>query len=259
MNRLETTLNTLQSAGRKAFIPFTMAGDGGEAQTLDMLHGLVDAGADILELGMPFTDPMADGPIIQAAGLRALANGMSLVGVLDIVQQFRSRNKITPLILMGYYNPILAYGEDRLCNNCNSLGIDGLIAVDVPPEEGGELFQKLQQKSIAFIRFLTPTTPPQRLPMITAQANGFLYYVSVAGVTGKQQANVDTVAGHLTQIRPYITMPVMAGFGIKTPEDAAAMAAATDGVVVGSALVEACHQDGVGTALALAKALRSAL
>ncbi len=237
MNRIEEKFKALKAAGKKAFVTFCMAGDPDAKTSLEALHALAKS-ADILEIGMPFTDPMADGPVIQAAGLRALKGGMSLKGVLSIVQQFRSSNKITPIVLMGYFNPILQYGIDKFVNDCSDLGVDGFIIVDVPPEEADEISPKVQQKNMSFIRLLTPTTDEARLSKILPNASGFLYYVSVAGVTGAGAADPAKVGAHIAAIKAKTDLPVVAGFGIKTPQDAAHMSKIADGIVVGSALVE---------------------
>lgn len=237
MNRIEKTFAALQTAGRKALITFTMAGDPEEATSLAILERLAKS-ADILEIGMPFTDPMADGPAIQAAGLRALAGGMSLKNTLGIVQQFRSKNSVTPIVLMGYFNPILQYGIDKFVNDCKELGVDGLIVVDIPPEEADEIAPKAQQKGLSLIRLLTPTTDESRLQKILQGASGFLYYVSITGVTGTASADPAKVGAHIAAIKKHTGLPIVAGFGIKTPADAATMALIADGVVVGSALVQ---------------------
>jgi len=266
MNRLEKTFANAKDEGRKALVTFTMAGDPDAETSLNILLELAKS-ADILEIGMPFTDPMADGPAIQAAGLRSLAKGGSLRETLLLAQKFRSKNSDTPIILMGYINPILAFGGDNFINKCSKIGIDGLIIVDVPPEEADEVAPKVQQKNMAFIRLLTPTTDAARLPKILANASGFLYYVSVAGVTGSAAANPAKAGAHIAEIKKHTDLPVVAGFGIKTPEDAAAMAKMADGVVVGSALVQqiATTQDHKALpdmlgrqAAALAKALKPA-
>lgn len=237
MNRIDKTFAALKAAGRKALVTFTMAGDPDEKTSLAILERLAES-ADILEIGMPFTDPMADGPAIQAAGLRALAGGMTLARTLGIVQHFRSKNSDTPIVLMGYFNPVLFYGIDKFINDCSKLGVDGLIIVDIPPEESDEIAPKAQQKNISFIRLLTPTTDEARLGKVLKDASGFLYYVSIAGVTGTASADPAKVGAHIATIRKHTDIPVIAGFGIKTPEDAAAMAQIADGVVVGSALVQ---------------------
>lgn len=248
MNRIDQTFATLKGEGRKALITFTMAGDPDTETSLEILHRLAE-NADILEIGMPFTDPMADGPAIQAAGLRALAGGMSLKGTLDIVQKFRSKNTQTPIVLMGYFNPILSYGPDKFINDCSNLSVDGLIIVDLPPEEADEMAPKAQQKNIAFVRLLTPTTDTTRLGAVLKDASGFLYYVSIAGITGTASADPARVGAHIAEIRRSTDIPIIAGFGIKTPADAAAMAAIADGVVVGSALVQTVADNAADPAL----------
>lgn len=265
MSRIDKTFATLKEKGRKALITFTMAGDPDEATSVGILEELAKS-ADILEIGMPFTDPMADGPAIQAAGLRALGKGMTLKGVLKIVQQFRSKNDGTPIVLMGYFNPILHYGIDKFANDCSDLGVDGLIIVDIPPEEADEIAPVLQQKNINLIRLLTPTTDKARLSKILQGAGGFLYYVSITGVTGTASADPARVGAHIAEIKKSTDLPVVAGFGIKTPEDAAKMAGLADGVVIGSALVQ-CVAEAKDTsplakiaeqAQALLKAVRAA-
>lgn len=237
MNRIDQTFSTLKAEGRKALITFTMGGDPDPAASLDILHSLAES-ADIIEIGMPFTDPMADGPAIQAAGLRALDSGMTLKGIFDLVQQFRSKNNQTPIVLMGYFNPILHYGIDKFSTDCKEMGIDGLIVVDIPPEEAGEIAPMLQQTDIKLIRLLTPTTDEARLGKILQGAGGFLYYVSINGITGTASADPAIVGAHIAQMRKATDIPIVAGFGIRTPADAKAMSAAADGVVVGSALVQ---------------------
>lgn len=243
MNRLESTFQRLKSEGRKALITFTMAGDPDEGKSLAVLQELATSGADVLEIGMPFTDPMADGPAIQAAGIRALDGGMTLGGTLKIVQQFRSKNSTVPIVLMGYFNPILSYGVDKFVNDCSSFGVDGLIIVDIPPEEAPEILPKVQQKNLSFIRLLTPTTDAARLTKILPQASGFLYYVSIAGITGTKSADSAAVERHIAEIRKSTDLPIVVGFGIKSPEDAARFAAFADGVVVGSAIVQNIEQN----------------
>ncbi len=265
MNRIDQTFAKLKAEGRKALITFTMAGDPDAKTSLAILEKLAES-ADILEIGMPFTDPMADGPAIQAAGLRALKSGMSIAGVLKIVQQFRSKNQDTPIVLMGYFNPILHYGVDKFANDCNVLGVDGVIIVDIPPEESDEIAPVLQQKNLNLIRLLTPTTDASRLAKILHGAGGFLYYVSITGVTGTATADPVRVGAHIKDIKQSTALPVVAGFGIKTAEDAQNMVKIADGVVVGSALVqsvaEAAGADPVAKidqqAKSLAKALRAA-
>ena len=266
MNRLDQTFSTLLHQGRKALVTYTMAGDPTPETSLAVLHELAKS-ADVLEIGMPFTDPMADGPAIQAAGLRALDQGMSVHATFELVQQFRSKNSDTPIVLMGYFNPVLAYGIEKFINDCNVIGIDGLIIVDIPPEEGEELVPKAQQKDISFIRLLTPTTDAARLQTVLKDASGFLYYVSIAGITGTASADPARAGAHIAEIKKATNLPIVAGFGIKTPEDARAMSVVADGVVVGSALVQTVAELAADPALPakigaqaaeLAKAIRPA-
>ncbi len=237
MNRLDATFAKLKEQGRKALVTYVMAGDPNPDMSMDIVHALAKS-ADIIELGMPFSDPMADGPAIQAAGLRALDQGVTMVKVLEFVQQFRSKNSDTPIVLMGYFNPILKYGITKFMNDCKDLGVDGLIVVDIPPEEGNEIVPEAQQNDLRFIRLLTPTTDEARLKTVLKDASGFLYYVSIAGITGTASADPAKVGQHLTQIKRGTDLPIVVGFGIKTPEDARSMASVADGVVVGSALVQ---------------------
>lgn len=264
MTRLNKTFERLKSEGRKALVTFTMAGDPDAATSLEILNGIVESGADIIEIGIPFSDPMADGPAIQAAGLRALDGGMTLPGVLKIVQQFRSKNFDTPIILMGYFNPVLIYGIDKFMNDCKEFGVDGLIIVDIPPEEADEILPKAQQNSIDLIRLIAPTSDPARIAKILQGASGFLYYVSVMGITGTKTADSRAVEAHISQIREQTNLPIVIGFGIKTPEDAAKFAPLGDGVVVGSAIVQNIEQNQNDTGLpsiisTQVKALRNAV
>jgi tryptophan synthase alpha chain len=236
-NRLDQTFAALKAQGRKALVTYSMAGDPNPVTSLAVLHELAKS-ADVLEIGMPFTDPMADGPAIQAAGLRALDQGMSVRATFELVQQFRSKNSDTPIVLMGYFNPVLTYGIEKFMSDCKDIGIDGLIIVDIPPEEGIEIVPKAQQNDIRFIRLLTPTTDAARLQTVLKDASGFLYYVSIAGITGTASADPAKVGKHIAEIKKGTDLPIVAGFGIKTPEDARAMSAIADGVVVGSALVQ---------------------
>lgn len=242
MNRLDKTFAALKSQGRKALTSYIMAGDPTPDASLKILEELAKS-VDILEIGMPFSDPMADGPTVQAAGLRALAQGMSLCATFELVQKFRSKNPETPIVLMGYLNPILKYGVEKFINDCNDFEIDGLIVADLPPEEDDGIFEKAQQKNIHLIRLLAPTTTPERLAKILPTAGGFLYYVSITGVTGTATADPQAVGKHIAQIKQSTDLPVLAGFGIKTPEDAAAIGAISDGVIVGSALIETINAD----------------
>ncbi len=238
MNRIETIFEKLKSEGRKALVTFITAGDPDAAKSASILAALPGSGADIIEIGMPFTDPMADGPAIQAAGLRALEAGANMKQTLKMVQDFRSKNTDTPIVLMGYMNPVLAYGPDAFMKDAAAAGVDGLILVDLPPEEADELAPLAQQNGLHIIRLVTPTTDEARLQTVLNGAGGFLYYVSITGVTGTKSANVDEVGAHIKEIKKTTNLPVVAGFGIKTPEDASAMSAIADGIVVGSAIVE---------------------
>lgn len=218
---------------------FITAGDPDHATSLAILKGLPTAGADIIELGMPFTDPMADGPAVQAAGLRALKSGETLTKTLDLVQAFRAGDDRTPIILMGYYNPIYVYGVERFLADARAAGVDGLIAVDLPPEEDDELCLPALQAGLAFIRLATPTTDDKRLPKVLQNTKGFVYYVSITGVTGAATPDFSKVASAVARIKRHTALPVAVGFGVKTPDHAAAVAACADAVVVGSSIVEA--------------------
>ena len=238
MNRIETTFETLKNEGRKALVTFITAGDPDAAKSASILAALPESGADIIEIGMPFTDPMADGPAIQAAGLRALDAGANMKQTLQMVRDFRSKNSQTPIVLMGYMNPVIAYGPEGFMNDAADAGVDGLILVDLPPEEADELAPLAQEKGLHIIRLVTPTTNETRLKTVLNGAGGFLYYVSITGVTGTKSANVDEVGAHIQEIKKTTDLPVVVGFGIKTPDDASAMSAIADGIVVGSAIVE---------------------
>lgn len=236
-NRIDQKFAALKASGKKALITFVMAGDPDEAGFVKMLDSLPESGADLIEIGMPFTDPMADGPVIQAAGLRALAGGMTLRRILQLVQQFRT-NHDTPIILMGYFNSILAYGSEKFAVDAAQSGVDGVIIVDLPPEEAGEVTGYFQEVSLDLIRLVTPTTDAARLHKILDGAYGFLYYVSITGVTGTKSANAAEIGRHIAEIKRHTDLPVAIGFGIRTPDDAAKMAAVADGIVVGTALIE---------------------
>jgi tryptophan synthase alpha chain len=237
--RIDTRFAELKKQGRAAFITFLMAGDPDPATSLEILKALPKAGADIIEIGMPFTDPMADGPAIQAAGLRALKAGMTLKKTLAMVREFRKDDATTPLVLMGYYNPIYIYGVDRFLADANSAGVDGLIIVDLPPEEDVELCLPAMKAGLNFIRLATPTTDNKRLPAVLANTSGFVYYVSVTGITGSASADAAKVGEAVSRIKRHTTLPVCVGFGIRTPEAACAIAESADGAVVGTALVDA--------------------
>lgn len=229
----------LKSEGRSAFVTFVMGGDPDPETSLAIVKALPQAGADIIEIGMPFTDPMADGPSIQAAGLRALKAGMTLKKTLQLVRSFRESDAATPIVLMGYYNPIYIYGVDKFLVDAKSAGVDGLIIVDLPPEEDDELCIPALKAGLNFIRLATPTTDDKRLPAVLANTSGFVYYVSITGITGAAAADSSAVGAAVARIKRHTALPVCVGFGIRTPEAARAIAANADGAVVGTALVDA--------------------
>ena len=236
--RIDTTFANAKKAGRGTLGVFITAGDPDAATTSALLDALVGAGVNFIELGMPFSDPMADGPAIQAASLRALKGGMTLAGTLELAAEFRKRHPDTPLILMGYYNPIYIYGNDRFIADALAAGVDGLIIVDLPPEEDTELCLPAKDAGLKFIRLVTPTSDETRLPAILAEASGFVYYVSVLGITGTKSAAGDSISDAYQRIRAQTELPIVAGFGIRTPAQAAEAASLTDGAVVGSAVVD---------------------
>lgn len=238
MSRIAETFAALKAEGRAAFIPFIMGGDPSFEASLKLLKALPAAGADLIEIGVAFTDPMADGPAIQAAGLRALGAGQTLRKTLDLVAAFRQDDARTPLILMGYYNPFYVYGVDRFLKDAKNAGVDGLIIVDLPPEEDAELCLPARAAGLDFIRLATPTTDAKRLPAVLKNTSGFLYYVSVAGVTGAKTGAAGAVDQAVAAIRASSPLPIAVGFGIKTAKAAAETARFADAVVVGSALVE---------------------
>jgi tryptophan synthase alpha chain len=229
----------LKKDGRAALVTFTMAGDPNYDAGLAILKALPKAGADIVELGMPFTDPMADGPAIQAAGLRALKSGQNMKKTLAAVREFRAGDDATPLVLMGYYNPIYIYGVEKFLADAKSAGVDGLIIVDLPPEEDSELCLPALKAGLNFIRLATPTTDDKRLPAVLANTSGFVYYVSITGITGSAAPDPTRVSGAVSRIKRHTKLPVCVGFGVRTGEQARAIAEGADGVVVGSALIEA--------------------
>jgi tryptophan synthase alpha chain len=235
--RLDARFAACRAEGRAAFISFVIAGDPDHQTSLEIICGLARTGVDVIELGMPFTDPMADGPAIQAAGLRALATGANMHRTLDLVRAFRRDDTATPIILMGYYNPIHLYGVDVFLADAKAAGVDGLIIVDLPPEEDRELCLPTLKAGLSFIRLATPTTDDARLPAVLANTSGFVYYVSITGITGAAAPDPDVVAKAVARIKRHTDLPVAAGFGIRTPAQAEAIAAAADGVVVGSAFV----------------------
>ncbi|MEE9099410.1 MULTISPECIES: tryptophan synthase subunit alpha [Pseudomonas] len=238
MSRLQTRFAELKQQNRAALVTFITAGDPGYSTSLDILKGLPAAGADVIELGMPFTDPMADGPAIQLANIRALGNGQNLAKTLKMVREFRQDDSTTPLVLMGYFNPIHYYGVDKFIADAKEAGVDGLIVVDLPPEHNEDLCDPAQAAGLDFIRLTTPTTDDKRLPTVLNGSSGFVYYVSVAGVTGAGAATLEHVEQAVARLRRHTDLPVSIGFGIRTPEHAASIARLADGVVVGSALVD---------------------
>jgi tryptophan synthase alpha chain len=236
--RIERRFAELKEEGRAGLITFLSAGDPDRETFGAILSGLPAAGADLIEIGMPFSDPMADGPSIQAGSLRALKAGMTLPGVLDLVRRFRQADETTPLVLMGYYNPIYTYGPERFLDDAKAAGVDGLILVDMPPEEDDELCLPARGKGLAFIRLATPTTDERRLPKVLSNTSGFIYYVSITGITGVGRPVVELVGQAVARLRRHTDLPVAVGFGIRTPDQAAEVARVADAAVVGSALVE---------------------
>jgi tryptophan synthase alpha chain len=237
VTRLADTFARLKKEGRAAFVPFITAGDPNMETSFAILEQLPAAGADVIELGMPFTDPMADGPAVQASSVRALQSGATMAKVLEMVKKFRRTDKTTPIVLMGYYNPIHAYGTARFTRDVAGAGVDGLIVVDLPVEEDEVLRVPARAQGVDLIRFVTPTTDDARLKRIIADASGYLYYVSVAGVTGTKAAPEEEVRAAMARVKAATDLPCTVGFGIRSPEQAAAIARIADGVVVGSAIV----------------------
>ena len=265
MNRLDARFAALKAEGRAGFVAYVMAGDPDLAKGAAILKGLPGAGADVIEVGFPFSDPMAEGPLIQVASQRALAAGMTLAKSLAMVAEFRAGEAKTPVVLMGYLNPILSYGYARFAADAAAAGVDGLIVVDCPPEEADELTDALEANGIALIRLTAPTTDDARLKVVARRTAGFVYYVSVAGVTGAKEADEAAAAPAVERIRAATGLPVAVGFGIKTPERAAAIARIADAAVVGSALVEVIAraeetgEDGVSGVLKLVSELSAAV
>jgi tryptophan synthase alpha chain len=251
VSRIERRFAQLKSQGRAGLVTFVTAGDPDLATAEALLARLPAAGADIIEWGMPFSDPMADGPAIQAAGLRALQAGTKLAQILGAVARFRKRDDETPVVLMGYYNPLFRYGVDRFCTDAVAAGVDGIIIVDLPPEESDELTPQARAAGLDFIRLTAPTSDDVRLPRVLASASGFIYHVAIAGITGTRSAAPADVAVDVVRLRRHTDLPVAVGFGIKTPEQAAAIARIADAAVVGSVLVDtiARHLDEAGKAL----------
>ena len=263
MSRIAGTFAALRTEGRAALIPFVEAFDPDRATTIELLNGMAANGADIIEIGVPFTDPMADGPIIQAAGRRALNAGATLHGVLAIVREFRAGNDHTPLVLMGYLNPILSYGVGAFAKDAAIAGVDGLIVVDLPTEEADLLLPAAAQNQLDVIRLIAPTTSDERLPKVLAGSSGFVYYVSITGITGTRTASAADLARDIPRIRRATALPIAVGFGVRTPEQAATIAGFADAAIVASALIEKLCTTDVATVLqdvaALAAGIKSAV
>ena len=237
MTRIDAKFDLLRKSGQKAFVAYVMAGDPNYEKSIEIVKGLPAAGVDIIELGLPFTDPMADGPTIQLAGQRALEGGMNLKKTLQMVRDFRVEDDTTPIVLMGYYNPIYSHGVLKFLDEAKSAGIDGMIIVDLPPEEDDELCIPAQKAGLNFIRLATPTSDEKRLPKVLTNTSGFVYYVSINGITGAANATPKNVGPEVARIKNSTDLPVIVGFGINTPENAKAIASIADGAVVGSAIV----------------------
>lgn len=240
--RIDRRFAALTEEGRAGLVTFMMMGDPDIETSFDILEGLADAGADLIEIGSPFTDPMADGPVIQRAGQRALKAGITLGKTLDLVQRFRENDDATPLVLMGYYNPIYIYGVERFLKDALEVGLDGMIVVDLPPEEDDELCRPALEAGLSFVRLAAPTTDEARLPAVLTNTSGFVYYISITGITGAAGAAAAATQVAMERLRRHTELPVAVGFGIKTPEQAAEIARVADAVVVGSALVTAIEE-----------------
>ena len=237
-DRIARRFASLRQEGRAGLVTYLTAGDPDPDSSNNLLAGLPAAGADLIEIGMPFSDPMADGPVIQQAGQRALKQGMTLRRTLTLVRELRRREEATPIVLMGYYNPIYHYGGEAFAGDAVDAGVDGVIVVDLPPEEGAELAGPARAAGLDVIRLATPTSDEQRLPRIVEDAGGFIYYVAIAGITGTRSADSSEVAAAVARLRRFTGLPIAVGFGIRTPEQAAAVACAADAAVVGTALVQ---------------------
>lgn len=257
-HRITQTFKALASINSTAFVAYMMGGDGGREASQKLLNALPDAGVDIIELGMPFTDPAADGPTIEDAGLRSLKAGTTLATILDMAAEFRKGNQTTPIIIMGYCNPVHHMGYETFAKRAKQAGIDGAIIVDLPPEEDSGLRAAFEAHDLALIRLATPTTDAARLPKVVAGTKGFVYYVSMTGITGSALASGGAIKDQVAAVRAASNLPVVVGFGVKTPERAKDIAADADGVVVGSAIVKAFHEDGHDAAIALVKSLADA-
>ena len=236
-NRIEQRMAALKAAGRKALIPYIVAGDPSPDVTVPAMHAMVEAGADIIELGMPFSDPFADGPVNQRGAERAIAGGMTLRGVLDAVSEFRQNDQHTPIVLMGYLNPVIAMGEVAFCDACQASGVDGLLIVDMPPEEEDSLVRAAKIRNLDLIYLAAPTTTDARLATIGQSTSGYLYYVSLKGITGSSKLDTADVKERIEHIRQHVSVPICVGFGIRTAEDAAVISSTADGSIVGTVLV----------------------
>ncbi len=259
MSRIAATFSALRAQGRAGLIPFVEAFDPDRATSLALLTGMAANGADILEIGVPFTDPMADGPTIQAAGRRALAAGATLHGVLGLVREFRTTNATTPIVLMGYLNPILSYGVPAFCADAAAAGVDGLIVVDLPTEEADLLLPDAARNSLDVIRLIAPTTSDERLPLVLAGSSGFVYYVSITGITGTRTASAADLARDIPRIRRATTLPIAVGFGVRTPAQAAIVADHADAAIVASALIDRLVDAGIAAVLADVAALSAGI
>jgi tryptophan synthase alpha chain len=250
MSRIEKRFAALKAEGRAGLVAYLTAGDPDIATSTRLFEGVASAGADLIEIGMPFSDPMADGPLIQAAGMRALKSGMTLRKTLAMVKHLRARDPDTPYVLMGYYNPIYRYGAEAFAKDAAAAGVDGMIIVDLPPEEEAEFAEPARHARLDLVRLATPTSDAARLPTIVEYASGFVYYVAIAGITGTRSADAGAVRDAVARLRKFTKLPVAVGFGIRTPEQAAEIARAADAAVVGSALVDrlAQHLDPAGNA-----------
>ena len=256
--RIDQTFAARKAKGQAVFVAYMMGGDGGREQSQKLLEAMPGAGVDIIELGIPFTDPMADGPVIEEAGIRAREAGTTLHSVLEMATEFRKKNDTTPIIVMGYCNPIHHMGYAEFSKAAKAAGVDGAIIVDLPPEEDSELRAAFDSHDLALIRLATPTTDAERLPKVVNGTKGFVYYVSMTGITGASFAQAGSVAEQVAKVREASSLPVVVGFGVKTPERAREVAKDADGVVVGSAIVKTLHVDGPDAALALVKSLADA-
>ncbi len=259
MSRIAGVFKALKAQKRAALIPFVEAYDPDRATSLTLLHGMAANGADIIEIGMPFTDPMADGPTIQAAGRRGLLAGASLHGVLGLVAEFRAANNHTPLVLMGYLNPILSYGVAKFCADAAQAGIDGLIIVDLPTEEADLLLPEAAAQGLDLIRLIAPTTSNERLPLVLAGSSGFVYYVSITGITGTRTASAADLARDIPRIRAHTSLPIAVGFGVRTPAQAAVVAQHADAAIVASALIETLCRENADAVLRDVRALAEAV